>query len=819
MKKIFLLLFSLAFISIVSAQSQEDQVCLDCHSDNTLSKTRAGKKVSLFVDGAKFASSVHASISCVGCHSDVDPANLPHNENLARVDCGTCHDDKVKAKNFDVHARLKVKNPPSCVSCHGNHTVMKAPTNNADKAKEYCNKCHTNKIVANNYHGQVLTKNNCLSCHKKVDVKLTLPSSVHKNLECADCHNYIANNLTKHTKGIKISQKADCYLCHGDIAKEHRESIHGISLEEGVDEAAKCWDCHGSHDVKHVKSEFSKVHPKNLAVTCAKCHDNPEFQKKFDLGIVNPGANFTKSVHGQLVLNGKNNGPSCSVCHGVHNIKNKVQPDSKISAFNEPEMCGQCHKEIAEDFKKSIHWIRAKKGFRESPVCSNCHNEHSISPVSINNREEMKKLQDQTCIVCHENPMIAKRFGHDGDQAKLYQDSYHGLAVLRGDKDAAMCVDCHNVHNILPKSHPASSVSEQNVTATCQKCHPGATAVFSQSYSHKTQDKEASKIENIVANLYFWLIVSVIGGMILHNLLIFFYELKKKRRRHENEITIPRFTKNEVIQHLLLLTSFIILAITGFALKYSESWWAEMLRAFGMNETVRQYTHRVCAVIMIVTGIYHVGYLLFTARGRDVLFNLLPKFSDLLEARDNILYYLRIKKEKPHFDKYDYTEKAEYWALIWGTIVMGITGFILWFPTVVGDWAPVWLIKVSELIHFYEAILATLAIVVWHWFFVIFHPHEYPMSLTWMDGKMSLHNYRHHHEKHFRKVVLEWKELQQGIRDKKRVSNSTFLFTSALEKNGLNPDSVIQHEIDNDHELRNWLEQKLQPQVEKEEKA
>ena len=243
-----------------------------------------------------------------------------------------------------------------------------------------------------------------------------------------------------------------------------------------------------------------------------------------------------------------------------------------------------------------------------------------------------------------------------------------------------------------------------------------------------------------------------------------------------------------------------------------------MLHTLGLSETARQYIHRSAAVVMIGVGLYHVFYLIFTPRGRDVLKNLIPKFSDVIEARDNILYYLRLKKTKPQFDSYDYTEKAEYWALIWGTIIMGVTGFILWFPTVVGDWAPTWLIKVSELIHFYEAVLATLAILVWHWFFVIFHPHEYPMSLTWIDGKMTLHSYRHHHEKHFRRVVLEWKEYKAGKREIERVSNSTLLFTSTLEKNGLNPDSIIDSELSNDPELRDWLDNKLNPISEETEK-
>lgn len=789
-----------AFLFFISSfTSAQDFNCLDCH-DNVSEK------------------SVHnnAPISCQGCHSDVvDEEHIE--KGVKKVNCGTCHSDITKSFSNDIHVRFKVKNAPTCISCHGNHEIQKPPVAGTQKVAQYCSPCHTSRVLTTSYHKTTnFAENTCYTCHKSVNVKMNLPSSVHKNLICSDCHTNFEQFTVDHSKSIKKkSQIADCSSCHSDIAKEHKESIHGIALQDGIDEAATCWDCHGSHDIKNVTMESSKVHPKNLAATCGHCHDNPELAKKFGIGIPNPGMMYSTSVHGKLVQEGRLDAATCSMCHGVHDIKNKVQPSSKISAFKIPETCGKCHPQASEDYQKSIHWIRAKKGFRESPVCSDCHSEHSIQAITtVNERQEARKLQEKTCIVCHENPRIAERFGKTGEQARSYQDSYHGLAVMRGDTKAAMCIDCHHVHRILPSDHPESTVNVANVQETCQKCHANASQTFSQSYSHQTMNETAARIENFVANLYFWLIISVIGGMILHNVLIFVYEIRKKKKKHEGEITIPRFTKNEVIQHLLLLISFITLAITGFALKYHSSWWAELLHMFGMSETVRQYVHRTAAVIMIAVGLYHIAYLLFTARGRDVLKNLMPKLDDVFDLRDNILYYLRISKQKPKFDKYDYAEKAEYWALIWGTVIMGVTGFILWFPTIVGDWAPIWLIKVSELIHFYEAILATLAILVWHWFFVIFHPHEYPMSLTWLDGKMTLANYRHHHEKHFRKVVLEWKEYNSGKREHKRVSHSTLLFTSTLKENGLNPDVIIDTELENDPVLRDWLDRKLNPVVE-----
>lgn len=650
----------------------------------------------------------------------------------------------------------------------------------------------------------------CLQCHEDTNKKGALEQSVHNGLDCANCHSYISKNLTNHPENMKITQRADCYLCHSDIAKQHRESIHGISLNEGIDEAATCWSCHGSHDIQPVKDPKSKVHPAHLAATCGSCHDNAELMKKVNVAIPQPGRRYPNSVHGRLVQEGRADAPTCSGCHGVHDIKNKVQAGSRISTIHTPALCGQCHKKASDDFTQSIHWIRAKKGFRESPVCDDCHSEHSVTAVkTAEERAISRRIQEETCIICHENPRISERFGKDVTLARKYTDSYHGLAVMSGDVQAAMCVDCHGVHMILPKDHSDSTVNPEHVVSTCKKCHPNATPLFSNSYSHKTENATAKLVEHWVSVFYFWLILLTIGGMVSHNLLIFVHEFRAKLKRDDNTVTIPRFTKNEVIQHFLLFASFTGLAITGFALKYNQSLWAEILQFFGMNETARQYIHRGSAVVIMAIGVYHIFYMIFTPRGRDVLINLLPKLSDFRDLYDNVRYHVGFSAHKPKSDQYSYSEKAEYWALIWGTIIMGATGLILWFPTIVGDWAPVWLIKVSEIIHFYEAVLATLAILVWHLFFVMFHPHEYPMSLTWLDGQMSLASYRDHHERHFRRIVLEWKELELGRRSKNNLSNSTQLFLNAFRGKRFTAAEVLEAEIDRDPELKAWLEERL----------
>ena len=100
-------------------------------------------------------------------------------------------------------------------------------------------------------------------------------------------------------------------------------------------------------------------------------------------------------------------------------------------------------------------------------------------------------------------------------------------------------------------------------------------------------------------------------------------------------------------------------------------------------------------------------------------------------------YNLGISKEKPELDRFSYIEKAEYWALIWGTMVMAATGFILWFDNTFLNILGKQYWDVARVIHYYEAWLATLAIIVWHFYFVIFNPDIYPMNLAWIKGTLS----------------------------------------------------------------------------------
>lgn len=215
-----------------------------------------------------------------------------------------------------------------------------------------------------------------------------------------------------------------------------------------------------------------------------------------------------------------------------------------------------------------------------------------------------------------------------------------------------------------------------------------------------------------------------------------------------------RWTLNERIQHWLLAISFITLVISGFALRYPDTWWAIPM-VVGDSIDLRSIVHRIAASLNTAVAVYHVGYLLFTHRGRKQLVWMLPKPLDLRHLRDKILQNIGIKTQPIEFSHYTYWEKMEYWALIWGTIVMLITGVTLWFENFFLQYIPLFYLDIGRVIHYYEAILASLSILVWHFYFVIANPEVYPVNFSMFNGYLTEHEMENEHSGELKSIVEE----------------------------------------------------------------
>src|SRR5581483_4832758 len=241
-----------------------------------------------------------------------------------------------------------------------------------------------------------------------------------------------------------------------------------------------------------------------------------------------------------------------------------------------------------------------------------------------------------------------------------------------------------------------------------------------------------------VREFYLLVIPVTLGLMLLHNAGDWIRKTIRARFRAAAQARAGarefRMLPFERVQHVLLAVSFVTLAWTGFALKYPDQWWARPLLLLEGTRSVRSVVHRTAAVVFLITAFAHAISLIVNRRLRHHWKEMLPKSRDAREALSGFAYNLGLGSEPPARSSHSYIEKAEYWALIWGTVVMAATGLLLWANNLALKLLPKTWLDVATSIHFYEAILATAAIVIWHFYSAIFDPDVYPLDTAFLTG-------------------------------------------------------------------------------------
>jgi cytochrome b subunit of formate dehydrogenase len=688
----------------LGAQTKSD--CLTCHADKSLSTTRKGKAVSLYVNGKSISQSIHGELECVACHEGFKPDQLPHAKKIEAVRCQNCHDgDQFEKYQKSVHATAEVH----CSGCHTKHDMRKLSDADPAARKQFAQEV--------------------------------------------------------------------CATCHADQNAKYMESDHGHALAAGTLGAPSCIDCHDEHGVMAAANDSAQTNRKNVAAMCEKCHvDNAEVR-----GRVAPSAAFIssyeKSVHGQAQKNGNEAAATCTDCHGGHELKKGSNPTSTVARKNVATTCGQCHPDVLDQYMQSIHGVSLGKGVNEAPTCTDCHGEHNIlSPKDARSPVSAKNVSSQVCSPCHGSVKLTQKFGLASDRFQSFADSYHGLAGQAGNVAVANCASCHGVHDIKPSSDSTSRISKANLARTCGTCHPGANANFTNGKVHviATQASDDDSLLYVVSSGYIILIVVIIGGMIFHNVLDFIKKSKKQLMYRRGVIQRPpvphrlwlRMSLGERLQHAALVISFVTLVLTGFALRFPDAWWVAPIRNLSpIMFDLRGLAHRIAALVMVGASVYHLYYIFFDVRGKQLLRDLLPGPQDLVDAVRVMKYNLGISKDKPKFGRFSYIEKSEYWALVWGTLVMAATGVIMWADnTFLGLLGKSWW-DVARTVHYYEAWLATLAIIVWHFYFVIFNPDSYPINLAFWKGTLTEEEMEEEHPLELERLKEE--ALAQEAQDEK----------------------------------------------------
>lgn len=520
-----------------------------------------------------------------------------------------------------------------------------------------------------------------------------------------------------------------------------------------VVDAQETLDCNGCHDSQ--KKVSASTH---TALTCETCHDtvkaypHPEKLPKPVCGSCHPDqeSGHARGIHGQAAKEGNGAAPTCGSCHGAAHEMQKATTEAFRKSV--PDTCGMCHDEIAGQYKSSVHGQAVANGIQLAPICTDCHGEHSIlakdqaaSPVNKANVRD-------TCGRCHGDVRLSGRFGLPTDRLTSFDASFHGLAAKGGSQTVANCASCHGFHNILASADAKSMTNPQNLPATCGQCHPGAGKQFSLGTIHWLEGgKEPAPVAWV--RLFYWGVIPLtLGLMFLHHFgdwvrkllaLRFNRGAAASRVAHLGPGEL-RMYPMERIQHALLALSFIVLGWTGFALKYPGEWWAKPLLLWESAWPVRGTVHRVAAVVFVAASILHFVTLLVNRQLREHWLTMIPKLRDIREGLAQMAYNVGLRKTKPQISAHSYVEKVEYWAVVWGAVVMGISGFLLWFNGWAIQFLPkVWL-DVATAIHFYEALLACLAIVIWHFYTVIFDPDVYPMDTAWLTGRTVRRRESHH---------------------------------------------------------------------------
>jgi formate dehydrogenase gamma subunit len=671
----------LAFVLLAPPARAED--CLACHGDASLTMQRKGRTISLRVDPAALARSPHKGLACTSCHAGFKEDALPHLRRILPVGCLSCHADAPKRHTF--HPQMEHASgrggsgDASCKSCHGTHAVL--------SPKNPDSPLHSPKLAAS------------------------------------------------------------CGTCHGDVVEQYAASVHGKALAAGTGGAPDCLVCHQ----KPVTATRAGGRTADLKIAqarlCLGCHlDSPEVRARTapSAGFI---AAYETSVHGAALHRGNQAAATCIDCHGSHEIQQGFEPASRINKRQIPHTCGSCHDAIAREYAGSVHGVAVAKGSRDAPACTDCHGEHNIllhtdpnAPVAPAN------VSAKVCSPCHSSLRLSQKYALASDRFTTFADSYHGLAILGGAARVANCASCHGAHAILPSADPASSIHKTHLAETCGKCHPGANARFAVGPVHVVTTESQQPLLYWISTLYIVVIVLVVGGMLIHNALDFIRKSVRRFRVRSGQISEApisralylRMSVSERLQHAALLLSFTVLVITGFMLRYPDAWWVAGLRRLSDHLfDLRSLLHRIAGVVMVAASCGHVAYLALTARGRQLFRDMLPRRGDLSDIVGVAFYNLGLRSRRPRFGRFSYVEKSEYWALVWGTSVMIVSGVVLWFDNTFMGLLTKLGLDVARTIHFYEAVLASLAILVWHIYFVIFNPDVYPMNLAWLTGTLS----------------------------------------------------------------------------------
>lgn len=574
--------------------------------------------------------------------------------------------------------------------------------------------------------------------------------------------------------GRRIIPNERCLDCHGD--PDHPTDIRDDGSEVGifVEPAKIRQSVHGEHACTDCHVTITRVpHRKapQVIVGCVECHSETWEQVKDDpqggherLGVVMEQIDsYMRSVHAEPNARDQSRtNAACYDCHDAHNVGTLGSIQRAEHRLENPEVCGACHAEQLEQYRRSDHGIAVlEKKDSEAAVCSDCHTTHDIaSPEG----DAVMLTLTENCGSCHE------------DAQKTYRYSYHGQVTKLGYTHVAKCYDCHGSHEVKAEEDPTSTIHEDNRLDTCGQCHEDAPAGFLSFHAHgNPNDFENYPGLFIAAKFMQGLIIAVLAFFWIHVILWLYREYKDRKagksyahpKPGEDTVYFRRFSAAWRWLHLLFALSTMVLVLSGTTLLFPHTAWADFVMTLMGGPQGEAIVHRTAAAIWLGVFLIHLVMAVRAIRAKREKFrwfgptSMVPNLQDLRDIGAMFKWFFG-RAQRPQFDRFAYWQKFDYWAPFWGAAVIGFSGLVMFNPALTASLLPGWVFNFAIIVHAEEALLATMFLFTVHFFNSHFRPDRFPMSTIMFTGAVPLEEFKFEHRLEYERLLASG-ELERHL--------------------------------------------------------
>lgn len=524
-----------------------------------------------------------------------------------------------------------------------------------------------------------------------------------------------------------------CAECH-DVDRL-RQSFHGPGVA--------CLACHAGDSHREMPRD-SALTAHDRSAACAGCH-------------VDLQPSHARATAG---------GPVCTDCHTAHTDPPVAEAVPLIA-----QRCGACHGEELAAFQGGAHAaaIDAASPNPDLPGCMTCHPAHDPAFATYRGaRLEATAL----CIRCHSDELLIGSYDLPELAAESYESDFHGSTLQflwrhpDGEElpDVLVCSDCHGAHDV-------EWLARDEVVGVCLDCHEEADERIAGAWlGHDRIGPDNAVLVWAIRIFYYSFVPIVLGGLLLNIMLEVGHARRQRKVGHahahgtDHGVGITRFSLSERLEHVMAMSSFILLVITGLPQLWRDAPLADLfIRAFGGIGPTR-IVHRATGIVFVGLLAMHVGKALYRAIRRRRLPIMFATRKDFTDTVGTVRYFLGLGPA-PKVGKFDFRAKFEYWGLFLGGTLMSVTGLMLLFPELVSWVVPGSAIAAGRVLHGLEGTFAVLVVILWHTWSVILRPEIFPLDKSIFTGKIALDRLKEEHALEYERIFGTQPSVVSGAGD------------------------------------------------------